>query len=64
MDSEDNVLEIRGGPDSERTLLASLVSDYEHCNERRRSAIRRFARNLAEMDSPHLCAQIIPFPPL
>ncbi len=62
MDSEDNVLEL-GGVGSESALLDSLISDYQHCNERRRCAIRCFAHKLSEMESPHLSAKILPFQP-
>ncbi len=61
MEPDDNVLEL--GADDNLALLATLLSDYEHCNERRRCAIRRFARKLAEMDSPHHPgAKILHFP--
>lgn len=58
---DDNVVELEGR-DSD-TMLATLVSDYSNCNERRRSAICRFAHKLAEME-PHLSATILPFPPV
>lgn len=60
---EDNVVDLERRPNSDHSLLDSLLLDYEHCNERHRSQIRRFAHALAEMDpSPHLDAQILPFP--
>lgn len=57
----NNVIDLEGR-DSERTLLADLLFDYGHCNDRRRSAIRLFAHKLAEME-PNLEATILPFPP-
>jgi len=59
----NNVIDLNGLPDSERVLLTNLLNDYEHCNDRRRNAIRRFAHKLAELELPlSPSATIFPFP--